>query len=391
MKVVGIIAEYNPFHNGHKLQLDYARSILKADYIIVAMSGSFTQRGTVACCDKYTRAKCALINGADLVLEIPAIFATASAAEYAACGISLLNTLGIVDTLLFGCENDGIGNFIENAKTIISLEGTDEYENTIKEHVTKGLSYASARQLALADRVDEEFITTPNNILGMEYTKYVLKNNIPMELACLKRHGSSYNSKTLTGIISSATSIREAMLTSRDYSQALPTNVFELLKDCPLINEDSVSVLLHHKLLSETDFEIYIDCTPDLSNKINKLKSEYVTMSDFCIKLKSKDLSYTRISRVMCHILLGITQEAFEAEKEAGYVRYIRLLGFTKNGSSLLSTIKEKSSLSIMTAPTEDISEYDLISSDLLRILQTSKTGTALPNEYTRKFDLGGI
>ena len=365
MNVVGIIAEYNPFHNGHKLQLDYAKNVLKADIIVVAMSGSFTQRGTIACSNKYNRAHMALLNGADIVLEIPTIFATASAKEYASASVKLINSLGVVDTLLFGSETDDVNLIIEGAKNVIAYEGCQEYEDIIHSYVSKGLSYPAARQMALEGVIDPNLINTPNNILAFEYTKYILENNLPLKIASIKRQGNSYNCNTLSGALSSATSIREGLIKGIDVREAMPQNAHEILQNNTVIHEDDISILLHHKLLSEDDFSIYEDCSIDLSNKINKYKHSFITFSNFCSKIKSKDLSYASISRTLCHILLGITEKEFEEAKKNGYISYIRLLGFTKNGATLLGTIKEQSSLEIYTSGNNALSKYDIISSDI--------------------------
>lgn len=388
--VIGIVAEYNPFHNGHKLQIEYARNVLGADQIIVAMSGSFTQRGEIACFDKYTRAKAALMCGADIVLEIPTIFATSSAREYASAGVALLNATGVVDTILFSAECDRKDLFIEESKKLVELENSGEINNEINALVSQGISYATARAKALKAFLAEDIISSPNNILGIEYCRYIQANHLDMDIAVMKRQGNEYNDLSLSGQLSSASSIRQHYKLSKSF-EAVPEEVINLYNSSPFVTSDDISELLHYKLLTTESFEQYLDCNNDLSDRIKNKLPEFVSFSQFCEVLKTKNFEYSRISRVLCHILLGIAEKDFKTAKEAGYISYIRMLGFSKNGSILLSKIKEASSAPLLTAPNETINKYDTISSDIYRTILTSKTGNAYPTEYTRKFDLVNI
>ena len=388
--VIGIVAEYNPFHNGHKLQIEYARNVLGADQIIVAMSGSFTQRGEIACFDKYSRAKAALLCGADVVLEIPTIFATSSAREYASAGVALLNATGVVDTILFSAECDHRDLFIEESKKLVELENSGEINNEINALVSQGISYATARAKALKAFLAEDIISSPNNILGIEYCRYIQANHLDMDIAVMKRQGNEYNDLSLSGQLSSASSIRQHYKLSKSF-EAVPEEVINLYNSSPFVTSDDISELLHYKLLTTESFEQYLDCNNDLSDRIKNKLPEFVSFSQFCEVLKTKNFEYSRISRVLCHILLGITENDFKEAKEAGYISYIRMLGFSKNGSVLLSKIKEASSAPLLTAPNETINKYDIISSDIYRTILTSKTGNTYPTEYTRKFDLVNI
>ncbi|MBR5648590.1 tRNA(Met) cytidine acetate ligase [Pseudobutyrivibrio sp.] len=389
--VVGIVAEYNPFHNGHKLQIEYARSVLKADQIIVAMSGSFTQRGEIACFDKYTRAKAALLCGADIILEIPTIFATSSARQFASAGVQLLASTGIVDTLLFSGECDNADLFINESKKLLDLEQSGEFNNEVNSLLSQGISYATARAKALKTFLAEELISSPNNILGLEYCRYIREHNLPMNIAVMKRQGNKYEDLSLSGDLSSASSIRQHFKLHHEF-EAIPTEIKELYKNSTFIFSEDISEILHYKLITTDSFDEYLDCNSDLSDRIkNKLK-DYTDFTSFCQLLKSKNMEYSRISRALCHILLGITDSDFKATKEIGYCTYIRMLGFSKNGSAILSNIKEKGAAPLLTAPDNSIiNKYDIISSDILRAIVTAKTGTSYPNEYSRKFELVNI
>ena len=388
--VVGIVAEYNPFHNGHKLQIDYAKNVLGATQVVVAMSGSFTQRGEIACFDKYTRTHAALINGADVVFEIPTIFATASAREFASAGVQLLANTGVVDTILFGAETDDVDLFKFSAQKIVELEKTGEIESKIKEIVASGETYAYAHAHALADYIPLEIKCSPNNLLGLEYCRYIYEHALNMNIAIIKRQGNNYNDVYLTGEICSATAVRTQLRQGKEIT-AVPENSVSIYNNNTYIDADDISEILHYKLLSENAFEKYLDGSSDLADRINNLKNKYVNYSSFCYDVKTKNINYSRVSRVLCHILLNITQEDFENEKAAGYIRYLRMLGFSKKGAELLSEIKEKSGLSLITSPTDIMDKHDIFAADIHRAIITAKTSKVYSNEYTRKYDLANM
>lgn len=388
--VVGIVAEYNPFHNGHKLQIDYAKETLGADAVAVAMSGSFTQRGEIACFDKYTRAHAALISGADIVFEIPTIFATSSAREFAAAGIQLLANSGIVDTILFGAETDDVSLFKEAASKLVELENSGELDREISSSMSSGASYATARSKALENHIPSQLISTPNNILGLEYCRYIVQNDLPLNIAIIKRQENKYDDLALTGEISSASAIR-AHLNETNLIVAVPEEAKSIYADSTPINCDDISTVLHYKLITESDYEKYLDCSSDLADRIRNNVKDYTCFTQFCDLLKTKNIAYSRISRVLCHILLNITQEDFEKAKSDGYNTYLRMLGFSKKGSEYLGAIKEKGNVPLLTNPTELVDIHDIFSSDVYRTIVSGKTKISLPNEFNRKFDLVNI
>jgi predicted nucleotidyltransferase len=388
--VVGIVAEYNPFHNGHKYQIDYAKNTLGADTVIVAMSGFFTQRGEIACFDKYTRAEAALFSGADIILEIPTIFATSSAKEFAAAGMQLLASTGIVDTILFGAESVDTNLFKESAKKLIELENSGELDKEINTAISAGESYATARSKALEKHVSSDLISSPNNILGLEYCRYISENKLPLNIAIIKRQGNDYNETALTGEISSASAIR-AHIFETGLVVAIPENTKVIYKKSTPVGCNDISSILHYKLISDAEYEKYLDCSSDLADRIRNNLKDYVSFTQFCNLLKTKNIAYSRISRVLCHILLNISQKDFDKAKSQGYIKYLRLLGFSKNGSNYLGEIKEKASCPLVTSPTEEVDCHDVFAADLYRIVLTNKTGKTYPTEYTRKFDLVNI
>ncbi len=388
--IVGIVAEYNPFHNGHKLQIEYAKNVLGASQIIVAMSGSFTQRGEIACFDKYTRARAALECGADIVLEIPTIFSTSSAREFAAASVQLLANTGVVDTLLFSAENNKKETFISESKKLIALEESGDFNNEINALMSSGLSYATARAKALKAFLSEDIISAPNNILGIEYCRYIFANNLKLDIEVMKRQGNEYNDLSLSGDLSSASAIRQHYKLSKDF-KAVPEAAKAIYENATFIHANDISEMLHYKLLSCDSFEQYLDCNNDLSERIKNKLNDYVCYTQFCELLKTKNFEYSRISRVLCHILLGIKYDDFNKAKEMGYINYIRMLGFSKTGKKILGEIKKKSSVPLITEPSEAVEKYDIKSSDILRAIVTAKTKSSIPNEYTRKFDLINI
>lgn len=388
--VVGIIAEYNPFHNGHKLQIDYAKNVLGASQIIVAMSGSFTQRGEIACFDKYTRAHAALACGADVVLEIPTIFATSSAREFASAGVQLLANTGVVDTLLFSAECNSKETFLKESSKLLQLEESGEINNEINALVAQGISYATARAKALKSFLSEDIISSPNNILGIEYCRYIKAKGINMDIAVMKRQGNEYNDLSMSGSLSSASAIRQHFKLSGSF-EAVPDAALSVYENADFINANDISQLLHYKLIIAGDLEQYLDCSKDLAERIKNKLEDYISYTQFCEILKAKNFEYSRISRVLCHILLGIKEKEFLAAKDGGYIKYIRMLGFSKNGKGILGSMKKNARVPIVTDPSDVIDKYDIKAADILRIILTNKKSSAIPNEYTRKFDLTNI
>ncbi len=409
MSVVGIIAEFNPLHNGHIEILNHANTEMKADYVVVVMSGDFTQRGNPAMISKYDRAKLALRHGADLIIELPVIASTSSAETFALSGIAHLSATGAVSHLLFGCEDANMEMF----RTAANLASSDsmDYHKTINSFVKQGDSYAVARQKAIqmqqkGVQLPSDFLSKPNNILGVEYVKALASDAYAMEPVCFPRTSSSHNSKQ-TGSSASGSAIRNAMETNQAQAAqpSVPDDVMKLLRFNAqfktLVRSSDVSMLLHYKLISSDDFTEYLDCTEDISNKINNMKDRFVEFENFCSLLKSKDLTYARISRVLIHIALNIKKTDLESLAMCNYAPYLRVLGFSKKGTLLLSHIKDHAQVPFFLSPQGGINqlnaiertilEKDIYASDIYRALLTNKSGRVFPTEFTRKFELKDI
>ena len=372
MKTVGIIAEYNPFHNGHLYQLKKAKEITGADFAVVVMSGDFTQRGTPAVFDKYTRCRLSLLAGADLCIELPVVYATASAELFAKGAVSLLSALG-VDALCFGSECGEIAPLREIASLLFAEPPA--YKEALNKALKEGLSFPSARAVAVrkcahagslsgVDAAASDVLASPNNILGIEYLKALLaleKNgqHAPVPYT-IKREGDGYLSHTLSeeSFCSAMALLKGIAEENPDLLRYVPESIRQEFADTcqtkSALCADDFSGMLFYKLLSEKNsgYDAYLDVSSDLSDKIRKNLASFTTFSAFCEgSLKSKDITLTRVYRSLLHILLSIKKEDLPAAAP-----YARILGFreasievfgclSKENVPLLSRLKDASSL----------------------------------------------
>ncbi len=420
MKVNGIIAEYNPFHNGHKYHLEASRLHTGADYTIIALSGNFMQRGTPAMIHKYARAEMALKNGADLVLEIPAIYACSSAEYYANGAVALLDKLGVTDFLCFGSECGNLATLTQIAD-ILTAE-PDEYREALAGGLKQGHSYPTARSMALKTYISghcpslkdaAEVFASPNNILGIEYIKALIRRNSTIRPLTIKRTGAQYHEQTLDTGLPSATAIRQAIHTApilpegeadssflslTHLEEHLPGNVLHILEQIikvtkPLEADDFSQILLYRLLQQEAcGYGEYLDINSDLSDKIRKNLFSFRSFTSFCDLLKSKDTTYSRISRSLLHILLDIKTKDIEHYKTMDYVPYARVLGLRKDAAPLLSAIKEHSSIPLITklADADNILSGDALEmlhrdiqiSHIYNMVEASSGTTSVRNEY---------
>lgn len=401
--IVGIIAEYNPFHKGHLYQIEYAKQVLKADAVVVAMSGDFTQRGTPALLSKYQRTSMAILNGADIVFEIPSFFATSSAEHFAKSGVSLLSHTSIVDTLLFGCETPNIPLFQQIAD--ILLEEPPKFKEKLQYYLKQGFSFPKARDYALQSmEIPTEPLQHPNNLLAIEYIKALKWCSSKITPIGMQREESNYHDTCLSQNYSSATAIRKFIShepsSIETLKNALPEASYEILlqniKQKEYVLPDDVSLLLHQCLYQKDDFSMYADCSDELSQRIRKNRDNYDNFTDFCMRLKSKDITLSRISRVLSHILLEQKKDDFISFQQNNYAHYLRLLGFSKQGSHYLNDIKTNSQLpcisnvsqgcKLLSQPQQQLLQKDYYASEVYRMLLTNNTSCWRPGELTRKF-----
>lgn len=405
MRVNGIIAEYNPFHNGHRYQLTSAKEQTGTDYTIIVMSGNFMQRGTPALLDKYKRTEMALLNGADLVLELPAYYAASSAEYFATGAVTLFDKLGIVNHLCFGSEC-GDTAILKRISQLL-LEEPAEYAELLRDYLREGMSYPTARTTALIqyDPSLSEYrdvFSSPNNILGIEYIKALLRRNSKITPVTTLRVGADYHDVRLGLNQSSARAIRHAIYEGKEIEclqNHMPENAYHILRECmnqsrPLFPND-LSSILHYKLLQEYDsgYDRFLDVSSDLSDRIQNNLYTFQTFDDFCNLLKRKDMTYTRISRCLLHILLDMTTEVMQNYREMDFIPYARVLGFRKDSTPLLSAIKANSSIPMVTklADAENILDTKALGmlKEELRINQiyqsiaATQAGGTMRNEYS--------
>lgn len=398
MKIVGLITEYNPFHNGHLYHIEQAKRVAGADAVIVVMSGNFVQRGAPAIMPKHLRAKCALLSGASMVIELPVCYATASAESFAIGAVSLLDRLGIVDSICFGSECGEI-HILEEIAEILTEE-PEEYKLALREALKSGLSFPSARQKALAQY--SQILSQPNNILGIEYLKALKKLDSSMKAYTISRAGASYHDTAFDEKFCSATAIRNQFgAQSRadeipELKNQVPQNCYNLMQEVygrrfPVQSND-FSLLLKAKLLTETPKSLtaYADVSEELANRIINRRNELIQIEQFCELLKTKELTYSRISRALFHILLGVTSHDMEAYRRSGFVFYARILGFRKKDASLFTKLKRHAGIPIITKlpqPNEpDVCAAamlyaDIYAADLYESVITDKYHTPFINE----------
>ena len=423
MKTTGIIAEYNPFHNGHLYQMQEARRLSGADYIIVVMSPDFVQRGAPSLIDKWVRARMALAEGADLVLELPVRCAAGSAEFFAYGGVSLLSSLGVVDALSFGCEAKDIA-LLEEYAHFLCQEEPAQYRRILKDALKEGKSFAQARcsaYLGVSSReeADGQILRSPNNILAVEYLKAVFGTGSGMRPVPVHRTGAAYHDRSIPGSsvscrqdlemdrgdYASASGIRSALSKGIDVRDHIPAAAYELLKKEISANRyltpSDLDLPLHLKLVqARGTLSDYLDVSDDLANRIEHLLPQYTGFEPFTALLKTKQTAYTRISRALLHILLDIrkknhaeedsrTQKAAEG-RSIFQPSYARVLGFRKSAQPLLAGIKKSSRIPLITKlpPRTQMSEAlqeDTRAAELWELLVSHKTGAGILNERQRR------
>lgn len=352
MHVTGLITEYNPFHNGHLFHLKKAKETTGADYTAVVMSGSFVQRGAPAVFDKYSRARAALLSGADLVFEMPAPFSTASAREFASYAVALFTALGAVDSICFGSECGKIEPILHTARLL--NEESEPFKKRLQDFLKEGKTFPEARSAALAEEGEEaaKLLSTPNNILGVEYCQAVLRQRSPLSCFTIKREGKGYHDPSLDGVLGSALAVRQALQSGTDVQALrflLPDPSFDsVCRSIPVFLDD-FSGLLNYRLLTEQEPERYAEIRPELAARIKKLAPGFASFDQRIKELKSRQLTYTGVSRGLIHLILGIEQRQMDLFKEAGFAPYARILGFRKSVAPLLRRIKENSSIPVIS------------------------------------------
>ena len=335
MKICAIICEYNPFHNGHYYQLTEAKRRSGADAVLCIMSGNFVQRGEASIMDKFTRARHAVLAGADIVIELPTPFATSNAEIFAKGAIHFLTAIPTVQYLCFGAENADSEALLDAAKLL--NEEPKEISKQIKFLMGNGMSYARARQQAWSGCISESLLSSPNNILGLEYTKALLAKRSSIQILPIQRAGGGYNEQSLNNDFSSATAIRTALNSGNNIQKHVPSFVFEDLNKSKNIQLDTLE---KYALLSTPTEQIA--CTLDCSEGLeNALKKAAETNGSLIEKLTSARYTASRIRRIALQSLLKIDERLIRECLQTDL--YLRVLAVNKNKIDVLAALSESS------------------------------------------------
>lgn len=440
MNVIGIIAEYNPFHNGHAYQIAHVRKNLHADYIVVATSGDYVQRGEPALLDKYTRARMALSSGADVVLELPVLWSTASAELFADAGISLFEKTGCVNGICFGAESGDLA-LLRRIADVLADEPAD-LKASLKYNLKSGSTFPKAREAALLSYFSgsagqdgalpvsaealSSLLASPNNILALEYLKALRRRASSITPYLLKREGAAYHETSIlsgaSAIPASASAIRHTLFAdaagacgdsadraSEDSADgilrhAMPQEALAILQDYradfPLLCADDFSSILGYLLLSSSATQLArtADSSPEFANRMQNQLPYYTSFSSFASRLKSKEMTLTRINRILLHSILGITSSDYACGNALDKIPYLRILGFRKSAAPLLAALKASAAVPLITRSSQALKllspdamrvfEHDVFAGNLYLQMRNQKGGTPLRAARMQEHDV---
>lgn len=371
MKIIGIIAEYNPFHLGHLYQIKKAKEMFPESIIIAIISTNFTQRGDISIINKWNKTKICLENDIDLALELPTLYATQSSDVFAYAAMKILNEFKI-DTLIFGSETNNINQLKELAN--IQLNNKD-YDNLVKKYLDEGINYPTAMSKALKELSDIT-IDKPNDLLGLSYIKEIIKNNYHISPISIERT-NDYHETNINDNIISANLIRKLHREKKDITPYIPKYTQKYLYQN--ISIENAFNLLKYKLITDKpNLDKYLTVDEGIENRIIKYINKSNSWNELVTNTKTKRYTYNKINRMLIHILLGITKE--DNNKEI----YLRILGFNQNGRKYLNKIKKDISIPIYTSYKENINNifdiefkstyiYSIITNDTSLIEQEFK------------------
>lgn len=334
MKLCGLITEYNPFHQGHKIHIEKAKALTKADYLISIMSGNFVQRGEPAIMDKFSRAKAAVEAGVDLVIELPTVYATANAGTFAFGAVGILNSLNIVNSLCFGSKLNNTDLLCKLSDLLINE--SEEFKKQLLQNLKKGMNYPAARAAVLSDflpGIPYDILKDPNTLLGIEYISALKKlNSDILPVTYVREKGYQ------------ATDIRKTLLETVNTYDSSPAEKHFMCFD-------DFSLMLHYRLLYE-DFKNIYGMTTTLYHKMNNKLDFFDKIDSFIDILKSKDITKTHIKRAFIHTLINISPEDMSLFTK-NTPNYIRILAGSKKGKEVIKLIAKASKLKIITNPTQ--------------------------------------
>lgn len=386
MKTLGIITEYNPFHNGHKYHIQSALKKTNAQFTICIMSGHFLQRGMPSLMDKWTRAENALKGGVDLVIELPVVYALNSAEHFAEGAVKLLNATGITDFIVFGSEKGTINDFYKISE--VYATEPEAFVNALKENLSLGMSFPKARRKALDVYLGQSvnIDNKPNNILGIEYIKALYTTKSTIKAETIRRIKSNYSDINLTGEISSATAIRQSIKKNNeleDIKESVPLTTFNTLqshmKDLVFKNDFENLIFYKIRSMSLKELSEIHDVTEGLENRIKEKALVAESLEELILAIKTKRYTYTRIQRILFKALLNIKKTDVKHDP-----RYLRILGFNQKGRKLIRMLNDSSNLPVITNlkhyhPQDLIAsqmiEKDILATNIYQLAKNKKTG----------------
>ena len=360
-KVIGIIAEYNPFHNGHLYHFKESLKVTDSSYSIAIISGNFTQRGSTSLVDKWAKTEMAIKNGIDLVIELPLLYSISSAENFAEGAIKILDSLKIVDYLSFGSESGNLSTL--NMIVDVLNKEPKAYKNILSHELSKGLSFPKARENALLMYLNDirrfsNVLSSPNNILGIEYLKALKKLKSPITPITIERYNARYHDTTYNGNVASATAIRNIVKNNGwdILRKVVPENTFSILLEnikvghiVPDLSVFEKQIIYNLRKMSIQEIAELPDVSEGLENAIKNTANSCNSVVEFLNIIKSKRYTNTRIQRILLYALLGITKKDMTLSKKS--TPYIRILGFNDKGKYLISEIaKANPKLEIITS-----------------------------------------
>ncbi len=368
-KVLGIVAEYNPFHNGHLYHLEQSKKMTSSNYTVAIIGGNFTQRGSTSLIDKWSKAEMAIQCGVDLVIELPVLYSISSAENFAEGAIKILDSLRVVDYISFGAETEDL-EILEELADVLYRE-PKEYKTLLSHELKKGVSFPKARENALMMYLNNirkyaNVLSSPNNILAIEYLKALKKFKSPIQPISILRYETTYNDPRVSGNIASSTAIRNIiknngfkslpnLVPSPSYSNIIKN--LELGHIVPDISVFEKEIIYNLRKMSIQEISELPDVSEGLESSIKNAANSCNTLVEFLDIVKSKRYTSTRLQRILLYALLGITKKDIALSKKVQ--PYIRVLGLNNRGKFLISEIaKANPKLEIVTSVKKFIDEH---------------------------------
>lgn len=357
MEAVGIICEYNPFHNGHIYHIEQTKKLFPGRAIILVLNGYFLERGEISVLSKENKTKLALLYGVDLVVELPFIFGTQSADIFADAAIKILGMLGC-KYLVFG----SVCNNVQLLEEVALKQDTSEYNKKVKTLLDTGINYPTAMAKAL--ETDED-IFNPNDLLGISYIKAIHKNKLDIIPACIKRT-SDYHSITEENDIISASNIRSRLKNKEDISKYVPRKSIHLIEN---ISNEELFPYLKYKIITDNDLSRYLTVDEGIEYRLKEKITEASSLEEFISLVKTKRYTYNKIARMCIHILIGVPKNI----NKLASIEYIRILGFNKKGRNYLHEFKNEINVSLIPLPNTLTYKYEMLASEIYSLVSSNK------------------